>query len=886
MKIKELHITKFGNIRNFDVKAEDKMNYLYGLDDENRTAVMDFILVMFYGTVNNFREDIREKYLPLDGSDITGSMVFEYLGDDYLLERVFNAGRYKKDTITLTNKTKGTSEKLAYNVKPGEYLFRVSKEMFVRNSYVNYSDNLPKSAKNYNAAMQKLLSNIISTSSELISVSSVAKMLNSYCDEDFPGSLSSSMRSKRNEMAELEETLKSARNIENDKIAHQNHCNELYSKFNMQKRKFQKIKENLKLQDMITELESLNDCSENSELSFKAASENYNRLNQKLKKEKILEHREAFDRSCENYKRISKLRKELDAELQKKTNLSVDLGRYTPKGDNSALQNVITLQSSIENTEETIRTLHVQLDEKRNERNQLAEKLRAAKDKMEDADQALRRQEEMTRSKLAQAESQLHDSSYTVNTQAVNKSKNLILAIFLLAFLITLLIIFLTNIVAVVIIGIAIFSDLYAIISKLGKEKKVSKIARVDEVTLRERERKFRDLRTACSTERDNYVAKAAIARNQYDEIKRKDTSLKKQLASLENEIKSSEENLKQFIAGKEGSEKNISSPDPIFYQIRSEINEIERSAELHQQNIEELEKSVLSSLAPIRQFAEYSDAEEFIRQSIDILAEYDKLSERLSILGDKEKAGMVAAGNKIRIDQLNEQIKKLSGGKPVKKLTTDEYRSLQTMADSLEQENSRIRDEYIDAITRLKIKYNDSTCVANTEHRIHRLQREINRTDENLNSVKLAIESYNSTLEEIHDKYAPQVAHRTSEILSEITKGKYASVSVKGGKLVVRDKDKNIIAFEKLSSSACNIVYFALRLAVAEITCCDMDYPIILNDYYLRVSEAKVAELLKFLKKYSEKNQVIIFSPTNRISSVALNEQISIDDVNLSSLT
>ena len=142
------------------------------------------------------------------------------------------------------------------------------------------------------------------------------------------------------------------------------------------------------------------------------------------------------------------------------------------------------------------------------------------------------------------------------------------------------------------------------------------------------------------------------------------------------------------------------------------------------------------------------------------------------------------------------------------------------------------------------------------------------------------------NTLEEIHDRFAPAVAKRTSEILSEVTNGKYASVSIKGGKLVVRDKDKNIIGFEKLSSTACNIVYFSLRLAVAEITSGNMNYPVILNDYYLRVSESKVAELLKFLKEYSAKNQVIIFSPTNRISSVALNEQINIDDVNLSSLT
>ena len=164
MKIKEIHITKFGTIRDLDFKVEDNMNYLYGLNDEIKTAVMDFIIVMFYGTLNNYREDIREKYLPLDGTDISGSMVFEYKDDEYLLERVFNAVTYRKDSTTLTNKTKGTSEKLAYSDKPGEHLFRVNKEIFTRNAYVNQSDNLPASPKDYGHEMQKLLSNIISTS--------------------------------------------------------------------------------------------------------------------------------------------------------------------------------------------------------------------------------------------------------------------------------------------------------------------------------------------------------------------------------------------------------------------------------------------------------------------------------------------------------------------------------------------------------------------------------------------------------------------------------------------------------------------------------------------------------------------------------------------------
>ena len=62
--------------------------------------------------------------------------------------------------------------------------------------------------------------------------------------------------------------------------------------------------------------------------------------------------------------------------------------------------------------------------------------------------------------------------------------------------------------------------------------------------------------------------------------------------------------------------------------------------------------------------------AEKFITESVSLLEKYDKLSDKLSILGDKEKSSMVAARNKVRADQLKEKITRATGGKPVKKLT------------------------------------------------------------------------------------------------------------------------------------------------------------------------------------------------------------------------
>ncbi len=884
MKIKELNIERFGTIRNLKIKTEDGMNYIYGLDDDEKTAVTDFITVMLYGTVNNYREDIREKYLPLDGSDMSGSMVFELKNEEYLLERVFNAGRHKKDTIRLTNRTTETTEDLAYNVKPGEYLFSASKDIFFRNTYINSSDTLSSAQGDSSKTMSAVLSNLISTGAETTSVSDVAKMLNSYCDPGDSDSISYSKNEKKDEMNGLREILEGAQKTENLKLQHQQKCNELHKQFNQEQKKFEKIKTGLELQDMMNELDSISG-SENSEQKFFDASDRYNQLTSELKKSRLLENRRVFDKAYEKYKRIVSLTAEQNSEIQQKTALGVELGRYTPKGDAGSLQDVVSLQNSIENTVSTLKNLQIQLDEKRAERNQIRDKVREAKDRLSEAEKALTHHEETARIRIEQAESTLHSSSYNVDTKPVNKSKNLAFAIFLLAVLIALLIVFLTKPVLVVIIGLAIVSDVYAIFVKLGKEKKVKNYSRVDENQLRVNERSVRNLRNSLSTERDSFLSKVSFAKNQYEEIKRRDTSLKNQLKSLEDEIASSEQNLAQYRADKENAEKNITSPDPKFYSIRSEINDIERNIDLRTKSIDDFKNGILSDLSVINDFSSFEEAEEFIRNSMNLLEEYDKLSDRLSVLGDKEKSQMAAARNKMRAEELSSRIAALTGGREVKRLTSEEYVSLQKMAQSLLEENSRIKDEYISEITKLKIQYNDSTCVANTEHRIHRLQREIEQIDSFIKTVKLAIDAYNEALRDIHDEYAPAVARRTSEILSELTRGKYTSISIKGGKIVVKDREKNPVNLEKVSKSTCDQIYIALRIAVAEVTAGKMNYPVILGDIFMKFSETRSSQLLRFLLEYSEKHQILIFSSQNRIATVASHEDISIDKVNVISV-
>lgn len=885
MKIKELRITKFGTIKNLTIKPTEKLNYIYGLNEAEKTSVVDFILIMLYGTVNSYREDVREKYLPDDGSDISGSIDFEYKGESITLDRIFNAGRYKKDKIKITNHTKETTEDLPYNVRPGEYLFGISKDIFQRNAYINESESISMLKTSHTKIMSSLLSNLISTASETTLVSNVAKTLNSYCDPVDENSISFRLDEKRTELENLKEDLKSALETENTKITHQKYCDDLHARFAEKTKKYEKIKTVIELQELLSEAQSLKSTEFGSEERFRNVSDQYNEIKSDLSHSKVKENRAAFDKAREKYKRLKSFKRDQLAATQKSKNLNVELGRYTPKGDQEALQKIIEMQNKIEQSNDTLNVLRSQLSEKKAELSRIQTQLLEAKDNYDEAENALLRHEEISSHKILQAEAELHQSSETVEVAPVEKSKNLIFAVFLLVVFIALLIIFLTNIFAVVILSALIFSDVYAIFKKIGKEKTVKQHSRIDENQMRYSEMNLRNLKNSCSAERDSLASKSAFVRNQYEDIKKISSSLKNQIGSLEKEIASTENSIEICMSQRAEAEKKVSPPDPKFYSIRSEINDLHISIRQREAEMEEIRSNILEDLSSIRSFQNFEDAENFIENNSRLLEKYDSLSSELEILGNSDKARTAKEQNEKRLLELEKQIQKITRGKDASMISPEEYQKLKDMSHTLLEEISEIKDQYINAITNMKIQYNDSKCAANLEHRIVSLEKEIQEADNFLKSVKIAIDAYNDSLYEIRDKFAPSVARRTSEILAEITEDKYTSISIKGGKIVIKDKNRTPVNFDTISKSTCDQIYFALRLAVSEITAGNMLYPIILDDIFFRFSETKSINLLRFLVKYSEKSQILIINNTNQISSVISQNQIPVDNITMISV-
>ena len=86
MKIKSVTLTSFGKFKNFSLDYSKAHNIIYSKNEGGKSTIMAFILLMLYG---DLKKDIRNKYLPLDGSPMSGTMEIQVGETPYLIEKNF-----------------------------------------------------------------------------------------------------------------------------------------------------------------------------------------------------------------------------------------------------------------------------------------------------------------------------------------------------------------------------------------------------------------------------------------------------------------------------------------------------------------------------------------------------------------------------------------------------------------------------------------------------------------------------------------------------------------------------------------------------------------------------------------------------------------------------
>lgn len=125
------------------------------------------------------------------------------------------------------------------------------------------------------------------------------------------------------------------------------------------------------------------------------------------------------------------------------------------------------------------------------------------------------------------------------------------------------------------------------------------------------------------------------------------------------------------------------------------------------------------------------------------------------------------------------------------------------------------------------------------------------------IQALNMAMDTIEALSGNITDQVGDRLKHRTSQILSEITGGKYKEVLMDEELHILVNTGERTVPVERLSRGTLEQIYFALRMAAGELFCRDEVFPVILDDVFGMYDEDRLASVLHWLHK--ENRQVII---------------------------
>ena len=135
-----------------------------------------------------------------------------------------------------------------------------------------------------------------------------------------------------------------------------------------------------------------------------------------------------------------------------------------------------------------------------------------------------------------------------------------------------------------------------------------------------------------------------------------------------------------------------------------------------------------------------------------------------------------------------------------------------------------------------------------------------------NLNkSMNLAKEILMQCYEEMKNTITPKFTQNLSENIAEITNHKYTKMQFNDiDGLVVELENGNYIPASKLSIGTMDQLYLSLRLSMVE-ELSEEKMPIILDEVFAYFDQERLENILNYINKKFNNNQIIIFSCTNR---------------------
>ena len=148
-------------------------------------------------------------------------------------------------------------------------------------------------------------------------------------------------------------------------------------------------------------------------------------------------------------------------------------------------------------------------------------------------------------------------------------------------------------------------------------------------------------------------------------------------------------------------------------------------------------------------------------------------------------------------------------------------------------------------------------------EEEIESLNEKKKAIDEKEESLKLALEVFEKSYEELKARIVPDIAQEIRRWVTETTNGEYTNVKYNDEiGILIENKYGEIVTINKLSVGAIDQIYLGFRIAILKKL---SDVPLMLDETFVYYDAERLENILRTLNTISSQKQIMLFTCSER---------------------
>jgi len=173
--VKRINIKAFAGLKDKSLDFDRGFNLIYGKNEKGKSSIENFIKIWLYG-IENSRSKLndRKRYLPLSGEKISGELIIEHEGKDYIIKRRFGTTK-KEDECEVLDEITGENLEIEYKNEPGRYFFDINLSTFIKTLFIGQLGVVI--SKDKEEEIMEKLTNVYNVGDENTSVKKVIEKL-------------------------------------------------------------------------------------------------------------------------------------------------------------------------------------------------------------------------------------------------------------------------------------------------------------------------------------------------------------------------------------------------------------------------------------------------------------------------------------------------------------------------------------------------------------------------------------------------------------------------------------------------------------------------------------------------------------------------------------